>query len=129
MTKTQKQDRLEGLAIRMAATRQEQRQAGLPHAVFVALCDQLQEDEQEYSGLWQELNAPAPAKKARCEFYREIRRFYAIATEAGLNTKEFERMRGGFSAFLSRRIESRSELDGADWVKLGNAIKARRLTW
>lgn len=129
MTITQKTDRLEGLAIRMASTRQEIKQANLPHAVYCARVEQLQEDEAEHSSLWQELSAPVKRVKVRCPHYQAIKRSMAIAREHGLNVKEEDRMRGAFSAWLGRRVESRSELNGAEWMNLGDAIKVHRLTW
>jgi hypothetical protein len=73
--------------------------------------------------------APVAAKPARCEFYPVIRRCYAIAREAGLNVKADDAMRAAFSRFLGREVETRETLRAGDWLLIGNAIKAQRLSW
>ena len=65
----------------------------------------------------------------RCAFYREIRRCYAIAREAGLDVKADAKMRESFSRFLGREIESREELRAGDWYLIASEIKAHRLSW
>ncbi len=75
------------------------------------------------------LAASAPAKPVRCAWYRDIRRCYAIAREAGLDTKADAAMRAAFSRYLRKRIESREEMNGSDWVAVGDGIKARVLAW
>jgi Tfp pilus assembly protein PilE len=75
-------------------------------------------------------HAPQTAtQRARCPFYRSIRRAYAIARDAGLDTKADEAMRAAFGRCLGRAIASRDELNGGDWALLGDEIKARRLAW
>lgn len=71
------------------------------------------------------------AKKSapRCAWYRDIRRAYAIAREAGLDVKADEAMRAAFGRLLGRRIETREEMNGADWIAVGDAMKARVLAW
>jgi hypothetical protein len=69
------------------------------------------------------------AQRARCPFYRSIRRAYAIARDAGLDTKADDAMRLAFGRCLGRAIASRDELNGSDWSLIGDAIKARRLAW
>lgn len=73
--------------------------------------------------------APQRAKAPRCPFYREIRRCYAIAREAGCDVKADEQMRRAFSRFLGRQIESREAMNGGDWFLVANAIKAHQLAW
>lgn len=73
--------------------------------------------------------AQKPAGGMRCAHYKSIRRAFAIAREAGLDTKADEAMRAAFSHFLGRAVETREALSGGDWMLVGNAIKARRLAW
>ncbi len=73
--------------------------------------------------------ASTRAPKVRCAWYREIRRCYAIAREAGCDVKADEAMRAAFSRFLGRAVPSREVLDSSDWVKVGDAIKAHQLAW
>jgi hypothetical protein len=73
--------------------------------------------------------APQRAKAPRCAWYREIRRCFAIAREAGCDVKADEAMRAAFSRFLGRSIESRETMNAADWLLVGNEIKAHRLAW
>jgi Tfp pilus assembly protein PilE len=71
----------------------------------------------------------ASVSSARCPFYRSIRRAYAIARDLGLDTKADDAMRAAFGRCLGRTIKSRDELNGGDWMLLGDAMKARRLAW
>jgi hypothetical protein len=73
--------------------------------------------------------ASTRAPQVRCPFYREIRRCYAIASEAGCDVKADEAMRAAFGRFLGRAVESRAAMNGADWLLVGNEIKAHRLAW
>jgi DNA-binding Lrp family transcriptional regulator len=73
--------------------------------------------------------ASTRAPKVRCAWYREIRRCYAIAREAGLDVKADAKMRASFSRFLGRAIESREELRAGDWYLIASEIKAHRLSW
>lgn len=79
------------------------------------------------AGIVQE--AAQAVKAPRYPFYREIRRAYAIAREAGLDTKADEAMRAAFASILGRKVPSRETMNGRDWLLVGNAIKERRLTW
>lgn len=71
----------------------------------------------------------ASVSRPRCPFYRAIRRCFAIARDLGLDTKADEAMRAAFGRYLGRAISSREELDGSDWMLIGDALKARRLAW
>lgn len=71
----------------------------------------------------------ASVSRSRCPFYRAVKRCFAIARDAGLDTKADEAMRAAFGRCLGRSISSREELDGRDWMLIGDCIKARRLTW
>ena len=73
--------------------------------------------------------ASTRAPKVRCPFYREIRRCYAIAREAGCDVKADEAMRAAFGAFLCKPVASRETLTGSDWSACGDAMKAGYLTW
>jgi hypothetical protein len=73
--------------------------------------------------------ASKKAPKVRCTWYRDIRRAYAIAREAGLDTKADAAMRAAFSRYLGRDVPSRETLDGDDWFRVGDAMKAGMLTW
>lgn len=67
--------------------------------------------------------------KVRCPFYREIRRFFAIARDNGLNTKNDDAIRDALAKALNRNIQSRDELNGADWSFAGDMVKMGVLTW
>lgn len=75
--------------------------------------------------------APVAAKpaKVRCAWYRDIRRCYAVAREAGLDVKNSAAMREAFSRFLGREVESREALRAGDWCAVSEGIKTRRLAW
>ncbi len=75
------------------------------------------------------LVAPAAEVKKPCCHVRVIRRFYAICKNAGLDVKEADRMRGAFSLFLGRRVNSRDELNGDEWASLGDAAERGLLLW
>ncbi len=71
----------------------------------------------------------APEIAPRCPFYREIRRAYAIARDCGLDVKADEAMRAEFGRLLGRPIETREAMNGADWGRVGNAMKEGQLSW
>jgi len=73
--------------------------------------------------------ASTRAPKVRCAWYREIRRCYAIAREAGCDVKADEAMRAAFSRFLCKPVASRETMNGRDWLLVADAIKAHRLSW
>ncbi len=73
--------------------------------------------------------ASTRAPKVRCAWYREIRRCYAIAREAGCDVKADESMRAAIGRFLGRAVASREELNGNDWHEVGSAIKSHQLAW
>jgi hypothetical protein len=76
-----------------------------------------------------ELDASAP--KPRCPHYDAIKEFFAVAREVGLDTSKEgkDRVRGAIGMLLGRRIESRSELTGAEWAFCTNAVRMGRLFW
>jgi hypothetical protein len=69
------------------------------------------------------------SSKPRCAHYASIRRAFACAREAGLDTKADAAMRAAFSRFLGRTIESREEMNGSDWESAATAVKCGELTW
>ena len=69
------------------------------------------------------------ASAPRCPFYKSIRRCFAIAKEAGLDTRADAAMCAAFSAFLGRAVPTRETMNGRDWLLVGDAIKSRRLAW
>ncbi len=71
------------------------------------------------------------AKPARCPHYKLIRRFFAIAREAGLDTSQTAKpqMRHALETAMGRCVNSRSEVSAGEWQMLGNAIKSKRLAW
>ena len=75
--------------------------------------------------------APKTAKtKSACVWASEIRRFFAIARERGLDTKNSDAaMRRAFENFFFRPVASREELDGRDWAQAADAVKDNRLAW
>jgi hypothetical protein len=77
----------------------------------------------------QKCEAAKVSSKPRCAFYREIRRCYAIAREAGLSTRSDAAMRAAFSRFLGREVETRETLRAGDWAQIGTAIKCGELAW
>jgi sugar phosphate isomerase/epimerase len=73
---------------------------------------------------------PKVAKtKTPCAWAKEIRRFFAIAKERGLDTKNDESMRRAFENFFFRPVASREELDGRDWAQAADAVKSNQLAW
>jgi hypothetical protein len=74
------------------------------------------------------LEPKAAKTKTPCAWAKEIRRFFAIAREHGLDRNE-DRSRGALSLFLGRRIESRAELNGREWSICADAIRDGRLFW
>lgn len=71
----------------------------------------------------------AATQRARCPHFKAIKRAFAIARDAGLNTRSDDAMRLAFGNCLGRTIERRDELSGGDWMLLGDAMKAGRLAW
>ncbi len=69
------------------------------------------------------------SSKPRCAHYASIRRAFACAREAGLDTKADAKMRESFSRFLGRTIESREEMNGSEWESTATAVKCGELTW
>ncbi len=67
--------------------------------------------------------------KTPCCFYRSIRRFYAIAQEAGLDTKADEQIRKAIGTFYGVELKSRKELSGGHWQAAGDAVKFGALYW
>lgn len=76
----------------------------------------------------QTMPVPAP-KKARCVFWKHIKKFFAIAREHGLDTNAKEACRAAIGMFLGRRILSREDLTGPEWELCANGIKGNRLFW
>jgi hypothetical protein len=75
--------------------------------------------------------AATPEAKARCPHYRLIRRFFAIAREAGLDTSQTAKpqMRHALETAMGRCVNSRSEVSAGEWQMLGDLIKRKRLAW
>ncbi len=73
--------------------------------------------------------AQAAIARPRCPFHRCIRRAFAIAKEAGLDTRNDEGFRRAVGDYFGRAIESREQLTARDWLAVGDAVKARRLAW
>jgi hypothetical protein len=74
-------------------------------------------------------SAQCVARAPKCVFYKSVRRCFAIAAAAGLDTKQDTEFRAACSRVLGRNIESREAMTGGDWLLVGNAIKAQRLAW
>jgi hypothetical protein len=68
-------------------------------------------------------------KRPRCPHLTDIRSFAEAAQEKGLDMKAQDRCRGAVGMLLGRRIESRSDLNGAEWAFCANAIRMGRLFW
>ena len=96
---------------------------------FAAAAMERAQEEAQVAPVVDVVAVEAKPVKVRCEFYREIKRFMAIALEAGLDTDAKDRCRGAVGALLGRRIESRADLTGAEWAAMGAAIKAGKLIW
>ena len=71
------------------------------------------------------------AGKPRCQHYGAIKEFFAVAIELGLDTSEAskDRVRGAIGMLLGRPIQSRSELNGAEWAFCTNAVRMGKLYW
>lgn len=72
--------------------------------------------------------AQTATQRARCPHFKAIKRAFAIARDAGLNTRDDDAMRRAFGRSLGRTIESRECMSGGDWQAVGDAMK-RGLTW
>jgi hypothetical protein len=83
----------------------------------------------------QELDAPvtmqAAKKNERCPHWKLIKRFFAIAREAGLDTSKDAKpkMRHAMEEAMGRCVDSRSEVRAGEWEMMGDAIKSKRLSW
>ncbi len=69
--------------------------------------------------------------KSRCPHYRQIREFFAVAREMGLDVSEAarDRMRGSLGMLMGRPIESRADMSAADWAYATNAVRMARVWW
>jgi hypothetical protein len=87
----------------------------------------------------QELAAPvvsvpvtmqAAKKNERCPHWKLIKRFFAIAREAGLDTSAAAkpRMRHALESAMGRYVDSRGEVTANEWMMLGDRVKAG-LSW
>jgi hypothetical protein len=74
---------------------------------------------------------PVKAPRIRCPHYKAIRRAFAIAKEKGLDTSKAgkARARHAMEDVIGQCVNSRSEYNGGDWMRFGDAIKAGRATW
>jgi hypothetical protein len=68
-------------------------------------------------------------RKSRCPHLAEIKAFFAVAREVGLDAQAKDRCRGAVGVFLGRRISSRADLSGAEWAYCANAVRLGRLFW
>jgi hypothetical protein len=67
--------------------------------------------------------------RARCAWYRAIRRAYGCAQGAGLDTKADAAMRAAIGAMLGRSVASRSELSAGEWLSVGDGIRRGEVAW
>ncbi len=113
---------------------------GTAHEVNVARADveAAQRDftmEFQAVAVLQELAAPvtmqAAKKNERCPHWKLIKRFFAIAREAGLDTSKDAKpkMRHAMESVMGRCVDSRSEVRAGEWEMMGDAIKNKRLSW
>ncbi len=73
--------------------------------------------------------AQRATNRPRCAFHKVIRRTFAIARDKGLDTKDDEAMRASFGRSLGRRIETREEMNGADWAYVARQVQRGVLAW
>lgn len=73
--------------------------------------------------------AQTATNRSRCPHYKAIRRTFAIARDKGLDTKDDEAMRASFGRSLGRRIETREEMNGADWAYVARQVQRGVLAW
>jgi len=68
-------------------------------------------------------------KKGRCPHYGQIKEFFSLAREMGFDTTKNsqDRWRGAIGMLLGRRVQSRSELSGAEWAYCTNALRMGKL--
>ncbi len=73
----------------------------------------------------------AKPERERCAHWKLIKRFFAIAREAGLDTSKEAKpqMRHAMEAAMGRCVNSRSEVSAGEWQMLGDLIKRNRLAW
>ncbi len=67
--------------------------------------------------------------RARCAWYRAIRRAFGIAKGAGLDTKADAAMRAAIGAMLGRTVATRCALTAGDWLAVGDGIRRGELAW
>ena len=71
----------------------------------------------------------APVKKARCEFYKAIQQFMAVARTLGLDTNNKRGCRIAIGLLLGRKTESRADLTGAEWGRCITGLRSGLLWW
>jgi hypothetical protein len=69
------------------------------------------------------------ATKVSCAHFPAIKRAFAIAHEAGLDTKADAKMRAAFGRYLGREVSSRNSLSGSEWDMAATAVKCGELAW
>jgi hypothetical protein len=67
--------------------------------------------------------------RAPCPWYRSIRRFYAIAQERHLDTRNDAAIRAAIGRFWSIDLVSRQQLSAGQWQAAGDAVKLGALSW
>ena len=72
---------------------------------------------------------PVPVKDI--QRVKAMRRFFAIAKDAGLDTSKGAkpRMRHAIENLLRRCFDSRAEITTEEWIYLGDLINSGRLNW
>ena len=67
--------------------------------------------------------------KARCQCYAQIKEFFAVARENGLDAQNKAGCRAAVGMLLGRKIETRADLNGSEWAFCTNALRMGRLFW
>lgn len=67
--------------------------------------------------------------KTRCAHYPLIRKFYAVAREAGLDTKADGKIRQAFSAYFGFTVWSRADMEATHWELAAAGVRCGELAW
>lgn len=71
----------------------------------------------------------AKPAKVRCPHYKAIRRFFAVAKSANLDTSNKKGMRAAFSAMLGKTVTTRADLQAADYGRAIQNIENGLMWW
>jgi uncharacterized protein YfiM (DUF2279 family) len=119
----------------MEAHQRAQRESQAAHRVmFARNATEAAADLRKLESALATLNAPKVAAqvtpaKVRCPHYKAIRRMFAVAKSAGLDTSNKKGMRAAFSALLGHTVTTRADLTAADYGRAIQNIENGLMWW